>query len=82
MGSDPGATPTYEVKEYEDLALVYAVEYDLELEFDNLEDMNRFDEVIKTYAKKNEGNEEAKGPDLCILVAAALFFNQNRYAGD
>ena len=23
--------------------------------------MNRFDEVIKTYAKKNEGNEEAKG---------------------
>ena len=60
-GPIPEATPTYEVKEYEDLALVYAVEYDLELEFDNLEDMNRFDEVIKTYAKKNEGNEEAKG---------------------
>ena len=39
-GPIPEATPTYEVKEYEDLALVYAVEYDLELEFDNLEDQD------------------------------------------
>lgn len=60
-GPIPEATPTYEVKEYDDLALVYAIEYDLELEFDNLEDLQRFDEVIKAYAKKNEGNEEAEG---------------------
>ncbi|MDY3766628.1 MAG: hypothetical protein SO016_08050 [Lachnospiraceae bacterium] len=56
------ATPTYEVKQVkDDLYLVYAVEYDLKLEFDDEEDMLRFDDVIKQYAKKYEGNEEAVG---------------------
>ncbi|MDO5549800.1 MAG: hypothetical protein Q4F76_01390, partial [Lachnospiraceae bacterium] len=40
---------------------VYAVEYDMKLEFDNTEDLMDFDRVIKEYAKKNEGNEEAEG---------------------
>lgn len=60
-GPVPEATPTYEVKQFGDLYLVYAVEYDLQLEFNNTADMQHFDEVIKTYAKKNEGNEEAVG---------------------
>lgn len=60
-GPVPEATPTYEVKQFDDLYLVYAVEYDMQLEFNNTEDMNRFDGVIKEYAKKNEGNEEAAG---------------------
>lgn len=60
-GPVPEATPTYEVKQFGDLYLVYAVEYDMQLEFNNQTDMMRFDEVIKTFAKKNEGNEEAIG---------------------
>lgn len=49
------------LKQFDDLYLVYAVEYDMQLEFDNTEDMLRFDSIIKEYAKKNEGNEEAEG---------------------
>ncbi len=60
-GPIPEAKPTYEVKQFDDLYLVYAVEYDLQLEFDNTEDMMRFDSVIKDFAKKNEGNEDAVG---------------------
>ena len=61
-GPVPEATPTYEVKQFDDdLYLVYAVEYDMKLEFNTTADLKRFDEVINTYAKKNEGNEEAKG---------------------
>ncbi|MDO4329184.1 MAG: hypothetical protein Q4C66_07605 [Lachnospiraceae bacterium] len=60
-GPVPEATPTYEVKQFDDLYLVYAVEYDMKLEFDNTKDLMDFDRVIKEYAKKNEGNEEAEG---------------------
>ncbi len=60
-GPVPDPTPTYEVKQFGDLYLVYAVEYDLQLEFNNTEDMLRFDSVINEFAKKNEGNEEAVG---------------------
>ncbi len=60
-GPVPDPTPTYEVKQFDDLYLVYAVEYDLKLEFNNTEDMLRFDQVIQDFAKKNEGNEEALG---------------------
>lgn len=60
-GPAPETTPVYEVKQFGDLYLVYAVEYDLQLEFASEEDLLKFDEVIKAYAKKNEGNEEAKG---------------------
>ena len=60
-GPIPETTPTYEVKQYEDRFLVYAVEYDMQLEFANMDDLNRFDTVINDYAKKNAGNEEAEG---------------------
>ena len=65
-GPIPEKTPTYEVKQYGDRYLVYAVEYDMQLEFDDEDDMNRFDGVINDYAKKNKGNEEAVG-----LIAAS-----------
>lgn len=60
-GAPPEKTPTYEVKQFGDLSLVNAVEYDMEFEFNNQEDMLRFDKVMKEYAKKNKGNEEAAG---------------------
>ncbi|MGL5435694.1 MAG: hypothetical protein ACRDBO_09915 [Lachnospiraceae bacterium] len=60
-GPVPEPTPTYEVKQFDELYLVYAVEYDLQLEFNNSEDMMKFDQVILDYAKKNEGNEDAVG---------------------
>ena len=65
-GPIPETTPTYEVKQFEDRFLVYAVEYDMQLEFENMDDYNRFDTVINDYAKKNAGNEEAEG-----LIAAS-----------
>lgn len=55
-------TPTYEVRKFSDtLYLAYAVEYDLELEFQNADDMMRFDDVVKTYAKKSGTNKDAIG---------------------
>ena len=61
-GPVPDATPTYEVKKFSDeLYLVYAVEYDLKLEFANKEDLMAFDKVIKEFAKKNSENADMKG---------------------
>ncbi|MDO4268367.1 MAG: hypothetical protein Q4C73_07825 [Eubacteriales bacterium] len=60
-GEPAPATPTYEVRQYGDRYLVFTVEYDMQLEFGSREDMIRFDQVVKDYAKKNEGNEEAAG---------------------
>ena len=54
-GPVPDPTPTYEVKKFsDDLYLVYAVEYDLKLEFADKDELMAFDKVIKTFAKKNE----------------------------
>ena len=60
-GPFPETTATYEVRQHGDRYFVHAVEYDMQLEFNNEEDMNRFDKVINDYAKKNAGNEEAEG---------------------
>lgn len=61
-GPVPDARPTYEVRKFsDDLYLVFSVEYDLQLEFNTEQEMMRFDAVVKEYAKKNEGNEEAAG---------------------
>lgn len=61
-GPAPEATPTYEVKKFSDaLYLVYAVEYDLKLEFAEKEEMLAFDRVIKEFAKKNSDNADMKG---------------------
>lgn len=60
-GPVPEATPTYEVKQFGDLYLVYAVEYDLQLEFENEEELLAFDSVIEQYAKKYDENSDAEG---------------------
>ena len=61
-GAVPDPTPTYEVKKFSDeLYLVYAVEYDLKLEFADKEDLMAFDKVIKEFAKKNSENADMKG---------------------
>lgn len=60
-GPIPEPTPIYEVKKDGEDYFVYAVEYDLIIEFANDEDMKNFDGIIEKYAKKNEGNEEGKG---------------------
>lgn len=61
-GPVPEPTPTYEVKQFgEDLYLVFAIEYDMMLEFDTEAEMLNFDGVIEAYAKKYEGNEDAAG---------------------
>ena len=61
-GPVPDPTPTYEVKKFSDeLYLVYAVEYDLKLEFADKEDLMAFDKVIKEFAKKNSENADMKG---------------------
>lgn len=60
-GPVPEATPTYEVKQFGDLYLVYAVEYDMQLEFENEEELLKFDSVIEKYAKKYAENADAEG---------------------
>ncbi|MBS6560816.1 MAG: hypothetical protein KH355_11140 [Clostridiales bacterium] len=58
-GPIPESTKTYQVKKFsEDLYLVYALEYDLQLEFETKEDRNAFHSVIETYAKKYDENKE------------------------
>lgn len=41
----------------ENLVLIYATEYDLAMEFQSEEDLERFDTLILEYAKKNDGEE-------------------------
>lgn len=61
-GDIPESTPTYEVRKFSDnLYLVYAVEYDLKLEFENKSDMLKFDKVVKNYAKKNKDDSSMDG---------------------
>ncbi len=57
-GPVPEPSDTYRVEQFsEDLYLVYAVEFDLEFEFDTLEDAARFDSIINQYSKKNDANQ-------------------------
>lgn len=60
---EPGeSTLTYAVEEVDDdFYLAHAVEYDLLLEFDSEDEMRRFDELVQSFAKKWEGNEDAVG---------------------
>ena len=58
-GPIPESTKTYQVKKFsDDLYLVYALEYDLQLEFETKEDRNAFHSVIETYAKKYDENKD------------------------
>ncbi len=60
---DPGdPTPTYEVREVdENRYLCYAVEYDLEIEFDTTEEKEAFHGIIERYAKKYDDRVDEDG---------------------
>lgn len=61
-GPIPEPTPYYEVKKINDkLYLAYAVEYDLMLEFENINDKRAFDSVIMQYSKKSDKNPKGVG---------------------
>ena len=55
---EPSESPEFVVELLEGgNGIAYAKEYDLVFEFDDLADRDRFDEVIKQYAKKNEEDQ-------------------------
>ncbi len=55
---EPTPSPEFQVEPLEDgNYIVYAKEYDLAFEFEDTDDMLRFDAVIKAYAKKNEQDQ-------------------------
>lgn len=55
---EPSQSPSFQVELWEDgNGIAYAKEYDLAFEFNDVEDMLRFDEVIKSYAKKDAADE-------------------------
>lgn len=61
-GKPADPTPTYEVKEEEKgRYLCYATEYDMMLEFDTLEQKEKFHDLIETYAKKYDDSLDADG---------------------
>ncbi len=61
-GPVPEPEPRYEVKQFSnDFYLVYAVEYDLALEFESVQDKSKFDSLILKYAKKSDENASAEG---------------------
>lgn len=61
-GPIPEPTPYYEVKKINDkLYLAYAVEYDLLLEFENINDKRAFDSIIMQYSKKSDSNPKGVG---------------------
>ena len=61
-GPIPEPSARYRVeKESDDLYLVHAVEYDMQLEFSKKRDKERFDAVINKNAKKNSSNPELIG---------------------
>ncbi len=61
-GPVPEPEPRYEVRQFsDDLYLVYAVEYDLALEFNSTADKSKFDALILKYAKKSGENADAEG---------------------
>ncbi len=51
------STPMYRVDKVDGLLLANAVEYDLSLEFSSIKDLEKFDQVIDTYAKRNKENK-------------------------
>ena len=71
-GGPAKPTPTYAVREVEDgRYLTYAVEYDMLLEFDTLEEKEAFHDLIETYAKKYDESYDADGNLIENLIAGA-----------
>ena len=68
---EPGEpTPTYAVRQVEDGRwLVYAVEYDLAIEFDTLEAKEAFHGIVEKYAKKYDASFDADGNLTAKLLA-------------
>lgn len=61
-GDVPPATPDYRVEVVnENFMLAHSLEYDLVFEFETLEDKIRFNDLIETYAKKDDENPEGEG---------------------
>lgn len=67
------STPTYSVRQIEgtDRWLAYAMEFDLLLEFDTMEQKNDFDRVILAYSKKNTANQNEDGSFTPSLILGA-----------
>jgi hypothetical protein len=66
-GPVPSPSPYYMVLEFgQDFYLAYAVEYDAKFEFDSVDDLMRFDQIINTFAKKNDANQ-AKDSTVSLL---------------
>jgi len=54
----PTVSPEFQVEALDDgNYIAYAKEYDLDFEFNTQENRNRFDTIIKTYAKKNSDDQ-------------------------
>ena len=70
---DPGEpTPTYAVREAEEgRYLCYAIEYDMEIEFDTREDKEAFHQVIEDYAKKYDDRVDEDGNVTAKLLAGS-----------
>lgn len=51
------------IEEYDDINIQNGIEFDLALEFESIEDMSTFSQIIDDYAKRNEENN---GEDLII----------------
>ncbi len=70
---DPGdPTPTYAVREADEgRYLCYAVEYDLAIEFDTLEEKEKFHNLIETYAKKYDNIVDEDGNPTTALLAGS-----------
>lgn len=70
---EPGEpTPTYAVRQVsDDRYLCYAIEYDMMLEFETLEEKEAFHDLIETYAKKYDDSYDADGNLTEHLLAGA-----------
>lgn len=60
-GPVPEPDKTNMVKKVGDIYISYAIEVDLSLEFDNDDDMNKFDSIVISYAMKQTGKEGPVG---------------------
>lgn len=56
---EPKETPNYKVEQIANgNYIAYAKEYDLDIEFNNMDDKNRFNNIVLTYAKKNSDEQK------------------------
>ncbi len=70
---EPGEpTATYAVKQVtEDRYLTYAIEYDMMIEFETIEEKEAFHTLIETYAKKYDESYDAEGNMVEKLIAGS-----------